>query len=210
MAEPVGLMLYQCASPRAVIVLAHGAGAGQQSPFMVALGRGFGRRGVAAATFDFPYMTARRRVPDRAPVLEAAWRQAIAAGRTTFGPLPLFLGGKSMGGRIASQVAAGGDTGPLAGLVFFGYPLHPPAKPGQRRDAHLPQIAAPVLFVQGERDAFGAAEEIRALLPSLARATLHVIAGGDHSLKAPGRAQPHALEEALDAACGWIHGIAGA
>lgn len=210
MAESLALTRYDGPAPRAAVLLAHGAGAGQRSPFMVALGRGFAQRGVAAATFDFPYMAARRRVPDRAPVLEAAWREAIAAGRTAFGSLPLLAAGKSMGGRIASQVAAGGGVGPLAGLVFFGYPLHPPGRPDQRRDAHLPQIGEPMLFVQGERDAFGTADEIGALLPSLTRATLHVVAGGDHSLKASRRAQADTLDEALDAACAWIDDLLGA
>ncbi len=210
MAESVALTRYDCTAPRAAVLLAHGAGAGQRSPFMVALGRGLAQRGLAAATFDFPYIAARRRVPDRAPVLEAAWREALEAGRTAFGSLPLVAAGKSMGGRIASQVAAGGRAGPLAGLVFFGYPLHPPGKPAQRRDAHLPQIAEPMLFVQGERDAFGSADELRALMPSLRRATLHVVAAGDHSLKAPGHALADTLDDALDAVCAWIDDLPGA
>jgi uncharacterized protein len=209
-ADSTELKVYPSPSPRAAVILGHGAGAGQLSPFMVRIARGFMERGIAAATFDFPYMTARRRVPDRAPVLEASWREAIAAGRTAFGSLPLFLGGKSMGGRIASQVAAQG-AGAIAGLIFFGYPLHPPGKPEQRRDAHLPGISEPLLFVQGGRDAFGTAEEIRALLPSLQRATLHEIAGGDHSLKVPARGQRgDSLTEALDAANSWIHEVLGA
>ena len=172
---------------------------------MVRLGRGFAARGVAAATFDFPYMAERRKVPDRAPVLEAAWREAIDAARHELAAVPLIIGGKSMGGRIASHVAAQGGAGPLAGLVFFGYPLHPPGKPEQRRDAHLPSIAEPMLFIQGSRDPFGTGEEIRALLTALPRATLHEIAGGDHSLNVPARdrrASP--VDEALDAAGAWI------
>lgn len=209
MDDLVELREYACPSPRAAVVLAHGAGAGQGSPFMVRIGRGFAARGIAAATFDFPYIAAGRKVPDRTPALEAAWRAAIAVRRRTLGSLPLFIGGKSMGGRIASHIAAQGGGGVLAGLVFFGYPLHPPAKPHQRRDAHLPQIAEPLLFVQGSRDPFGTGDEIRALLPSLRRATLHEIAGGDHSLKAPARkGGPDSVDEALDAASAWIHALA--
>jgi predicted alpha/beta-hydrolase family hydrolase len=175
---------------------------------MVRLGRGFADRGIAAATFDFPYMTERRKVPDRAPVLEASWRQAIDEARDAFAGRPLFIGGKSMGGRIASHVASQGACGALAGLVFFGYPLHPPGAPDKRRDAHLPQIAAPMLFVQGERDAFGTGDEIRALLTSLPRAMLHEIAGGDHSLKVSSRnRQGDPVEEALDAAVAWMCGL---
>jgi hypothetical protein len=122
--------------------------------------------------------------------------------------LPLFIGGKSMGGRIASHIAAQGGAGDLAGLVFFGYPLHPPAKPQQRRDVHLPQIAEPLLFIQGSRDPFGTSSEIRALLPSLGRATLHEVEGGDHSLKVPARSgSKDAVEAALDAAAEWIHAL---
>ena len=203
--------MYPSASPRAAILLAHGAGAGQTSPFMVRVGRGLAARQVAAATFDFPYITAGRKVPDRASALEAAWRQAVAAGRSRFGSLPLFIGGKSMGGRIASHFAAQGGAGELAGLVFFGYPLHPPSKPLQRRDVHLPQITVPLLFIQGGRDPFGTGSEIRALLPALRQATLHEVAGADHSLKAPARhGGTDAMEDALDAAAAWIHALVAA
>ena len=156
---------------------------------MVRTAEGLTARGIAAATFDFPYMTARRSVPDRPPVLEQAWREAIEAARRELAGLPLFIGGKSMGGRIASQVAAQGVDG-IAGLVFLGYPLHPPGKPQQRRDAHLPAIEEPMLFVQGTRDAFGTSDEIRELLPRLQRAELHEVAGGDHSFKVSGRGAP--------------------
>src|SRR5687767_2833880 len=132
------LTSYPAATPFAALVLAHGAGAGQTHPFMVAMARGLAERGLSAATFDFPYMTARRSVPDKAPVLEDAWREAVAAAREAFPGLPLFIGGKSMGGRIASHVAAQGGAGALAGVLFLGYPLHPPGAPDRRRDAHLP------------------------------------------------------------------------
>lgn len=200
------LTVFPAGDARAAVVLAHGAGAGQRSPFMVRAARGFAARGIPAATFDFDYMRERRRAPDRAPVLEAAWRAAIGEARHRLGSLPLFLGGKSMGGRIASHVASQGGAGPLAGLVFFGYPLHPPGKPLQRRDAHLPAITEPMLFIQGERDPFGTGDEIRALLPSLRRATLHEVAGGDHSLKAParGRGPADPVEVALDTAVSWM------
>jgi uncharacterized protein len=193
---------------RAGLVLAHGAGAGQLSPFMVNTARALTERAITVATFDFPYMAARRKVPDRAPVLEDAWREAIAAagGDAAFAGLRLFIGGKSMGGRIASQAAAAGGL-PIAGLVFLGYPLHPPGKPAQRRDQHLPSIPVPMLFVQGTRDAFGTADEIRALLPSLgAPATLHVVADGDHSFKVPARTAraTDIMNGIYDAVARWI------
>ena len=111
-----------------------------------------------------------------------------------------------MGGRIASHVASQGGSGQLAGLVFFGYPLHPPGQPDQRRDAHLPAIAEPMLFIQGSRDPFGTGDEIRALVASLQHATLHEIAGGDHSFKVPGgkAKQEPAFVEVIDTAAAWI------
>jgi len=199
------LTVYPTAAPRAAFVVAHGAGAGQKSAWMVRVARGLAARGIHTATFDFPYMSAKKSVPDRAPVLEASWRDAIDAARETLGPLPLFIGGKSMGGRMASHVAAQ-KTDTLAGVIFFGYPLHPPGSPQKRRDAHLGDIAEPMLFVQGSRDTFGTAEEIRALLPSLKRATLYEVPGGDHSLKASSNAakQDEVMERVLDQTVAWI------
>lgn len=206
------LTVYPSESAVAAIVVAHGAGAGQTSPFMVRTARGMAERGIAAATFDFPYMAERRKVPDRAPVLETAWRSAIDAARRQIADVPLFIGGKSMGGRLASHVASQGGAGALAGLVFLGYPLHPPGNPQKRRDGHLPAIVEPMLFVQGSRDTFGTGDEIRALLPSLQRATLHEIAGGDHSFKVPASLRPKGgddatLHEILEFASRWIKGV---
>jgi len=199
------LTAYTTASPKAALVLAHGAGAGQKSPFMVRFARGMALRGLNAATFDFPYMAERRKVPDRAPVLERAWREAVETARAEFGGLPIVIGGKSMGGRIASHIAAQGCDG-VTGLVFLGYPLHPPGKPEQRRDAHLPSIAQPMLFVQGTRDAFGTADEIAALLPALTHAILHRVEGADHSFKVPARKED-VIEGILDEVARWIEGL---
>jgi predicted alpha/beta-hydrolase family hydrolase len=202
----VDLKVYPSERASAGLVLAHGAGAGQMSQFMVQAARGLAVRGVTTATFDFPYITAGRKVPDRAPALERAWRDAIDAARTEIRDLPLFIGGKSMGGRIASHVAAQGDQELLRGLVFLGDPLHPPGRPEQRRDAHLQAIQEPMLFVQGSKDAFGSAMEIHALLPVLRHARLHEIAGGDHSFKVPGgRAkQEPVFNDILDTVVGWM------
>lgn len=211
---PLLEMLSVYSSDRAVagLVLAHGAGAGQHSRFMVEAAQALAARGITTATFDFPYIAAGRTVPDKAPVLEAAWRAAVAAARAdeAFDGLPLFIGGKSMGGRIASHVAAQGLDG-IAGLVYFGYPLHPPGRPDQRRDKHLPSIAQPMLFVQGTRDLFGTAAEIGDLLPALnPRARLFEVADGDHSFKVrvklAGRKQQAVLDGIFDAAAGFIRG----
>jgi uncharacterized protein len=198
--------VYRSDSPAAAMVVGHGAGTGQKSPFMVRTAEGLAARGIATATFDFPYITAGRHVPDRAPVLEQAWREAIARAQQEMAGLPLFIGGKSMGGRISSHVAAQGIEG-VSGLVFLGYPLHPPGKPEQRRDAHLPAVREPMLFVQGTRDAFGSADEIRALLPGLQRATLHEVPAGDHSFKVSGRGAPKpdaVLAGILDVVRAWM------
>ena len=179
------LTVYPSDRALAGLLLAHGAGGGQKSRFMIDAARAFAARGITTATFDFPYMAAGRSVPDKAPVLEQSWRDAIAAARAhdAFAGLPLFIGGKSMGGRIASHIASQHADG-IAGLVFLGYPLHPPGRPEQRRDAHLPAIREPMLFVQGSRDQFGTAEEIRQLMPKLnSRAELFEVADGDHSFK---------------------------
>ena len=164
---------------------------------MVRFATGMAARGVHTATFDFPYMSAGRSVPDKAPVLEASWRGAIAAARTLAGTLPLFIGGKSMGGRMASHVASQGEPG-LAGLFFLGYPLHPPGNPSKRRDEHLPAIAERMLFVQGTRDQFGTAGEIAALLPSLQHATLQAVPDGDHSFKVRARETGLKPDQVLD------------
>ena len=203
--------MYRSDKPFAALVLAHGAGAGQLSSFMVEAARGFARRGVSTATFDFPYITAKRKVPDRAPVLEQAWREAIEAARTQFRDLPLFIGGKSMGGRIATHVAAQKMGGAVKGVLLLGYPLHPPGRPEQRRDAHLPEIKEPMLFVQGERDTFGGSDEINALLPRLQDATVYEIPGGDHSFRVPGGRvkQAEMIETALNAATEWMRSRQG-
>lgn len=172
--------------PVASLILAHGAGAGQRSAFMVAFARGIAALGVDVITFDFPYITAKRRIPDRGPVLDACYRAAIETVRKEIESARqcLFIGGKSMGGRIATQVAAADHGLPVAGLVLLGYPLHPPGRPTVLRGAHLPAVARPMLFVQGSRDNFGTPSELTPILAGLSPPpTLHVVPGGDHSLK---------------------------
>lgn len=188
------------------LVLAHGAGAGHDHPWIRRVAQGLADRGVSVATFDFPYVAAGRRTPDRGPVLEQrladVWREVVGRSRGRF-----FAGGKSMGGRIASQVAAAGTFTPApAGLVFLGYPLHPPGKPARRRDRHLPAVGCPMLFLHGTRDPFGSPEELVALVDGLEHATLHVVEGGDHSLVARKRDDPdgQSIDRALDAAAAWL------
>ena len=172
----------------ASLILAHGAGAGQRSGFMIEFARALAALGLDTITFNFPYTEQGRKIPDRAPVLEACYRAAIDAvrGELTSARRALYIGGKSMGGRIATQVAAADRAVPVAGLVLLGYPLHPPGRPEQRRDKHLPAVGRRMLFVQGSRDAFGTPDELAPILSALQPApTLHVVKQGDHSFKLP-------------------------
>jgi predicted alpha/beta-hydrolase family hydrolase len=174
----------------ATLVLAHGAGAPQQHPFMVSFARALSERGLDVMTFNFLYAEQRRKVPDRMPQLVACYRAAIDAARAHLDSARarLFIGGKSMGGRAATHVAAGDATLDLAGIVLLGYPLHPPGRPDKPRDAHLPDVGRPMLFVQGTRDTFGTPSELKPVLASLAPLpTLHHVEGGDHSFKIAGR-----------------------
>jgi predicted alpha/beta-hydrolase family hydrolase len=189
--EPISALVYAAPAGADVsLILGHGAGAGQTSAFMVKFAAALASRGIETITFNFAYTEAGRRVPDRNDRLEAAWRRMIAAyrdGELGAQARRLAIGGKSMGGRIASQVAADKDEGAgkgIAGLVFLGYPLHPPGRPDKLRSAHLPQICAPMLFVQGSRDTFGTPPELAPILKTLrAPAELCVIEDGDHSFK---------------------------
>src|SRR5262249_41438587 len=171
------------------LILVHGAGAGQTSAFIVSFAADLAARGIDVVTFDFLYREQGRRIPDPNDKLEACYCAVIKAVRQRMRTDrdALTIGGKSMGGRIASQVAARG-IGDLAGLVFLGYPLHPPGRPDRLRAAHLPDVKAPMLFVQGSRDAFGTPEELRLIVSRLEPSPdLYVIAGGDHSFKVPKR-----------------------
>jgi hypothetical protein len=173
-------------SIHSTLILGHGAGAGQQSAFMVAVSRALAALGVDVVTFNFLYTEQKRRIPDRAPLLEACYRSVIDKVRREVDSAgtSLFIGGKSMGGRIATQVAAADRDLSITGLILLGYPLHPPGRPDQRRDKHLPLIRRPMLFVQGGRDSFGTPAELAPVLSSLdPKATLHVVDGGDHSFK---------------------------
>ncbi len=194
---------------RVTLILGHGAGAGQMSAFMVNFATELASRGIDAVTFNFFYAEHARRAPDPNDKLEACYRAVIETVRNQkkLARNRLAIGGKSMGGRIASQVAAAG-VGDAAGLVFLGYPLHPPGKPEKLRSKHLAMIKSPMLFVQGSRDTFGTADELRSIVKKLsALATLHVVEGGDHSLKVPrsaGVAQEQVYKAVQDEIARWL------
>jgi predicted alpha/beta-hydrolase family hydrolase len=185
------------------VVLAHGAGAPMDSPFMEAFAKGLSARGHRVLRFEFPYMAARRsggrRPPDREEILLGTWRTVIAALR----PTRLVIGGKSMGGRMASRVA---DAEQVAGLLCLGYPFHPPGKPDRLRIDHLSALSTPGLIVQGTRDPFGRPEEVSTypLPPSI---RMVWITDGDHDLrprKSSGRTVSQNWEEAVDAAATFV------
>ena len=181
-------LIYPAGAPAAgaALIIGHGAGAGQQSTFIVDFARALSHLGLDLVTFNFLYIEQHRKIPDRGPVLEACYRSVIDAVRANVGSANrfLFIGGKSMGGRIATQVAAADPALPLAGLVLLGYPLHPIGRPADRRDVHLPAIRRPMLFVQGERDAFGTPSQLSPIVDALSPTpVLRVVTGGDHSFK---------------------------
>lgn len=167
--------------------------------------------GFDVITFNFPYTEQQRRIPDRGPVLEACYRAVVGLVADQLGSTRLFVGGKSMGGRIATQMAAADPDRPIAGLVLLGYPLHPPGRPEARRDKHLPQVGRPMLFVQGSRDSFGTPQELAPVLDGLSpRPTLHVVEGGDHSFRLSrqdGAAQAAAYERVQRTISEWVAGV---
>jgi predicted alpha/beta-hydrolase family hydrolase len=209
--------VYSATGPKldATLMLAHGAGAGQRSPFMTAFADAIAAHGIDVVTFNFLYTEQKRRLPDRGPTLEACYVAAIDATRREVASArrALFIGGKSMGGRIATQVAAADASLSLAGLVLLGYPLHPPGKPDKRRDAHLPDVKRPMLFVQGSRDTFGTADELSPILEPLSpRPVVHVVQGGDHSFKvssAGSGGQPAVYEQIQQMIVSWIRKVVG-
>ena len=206
-------LLLRPTTARRLLVLAHGAGAGMRHPFMEKLAGELAGVGVTTLRYQFPYMEGRRRVPDAPAVLMATVVAAVRAAAEAAPDLPLLAGGKSMGGRMTSQAAAQRPLEGVRGLVFFGFPLHPPNQPGTKRADHLAKIAMPMLFLQGTRDTFADLELWRPVCTKLgSRATLHVIETADHSfhvLKKSGRGDPEVLRELAEEAASWAEGIEG-
>lgn len=179
------------------IVIAHGAGAGMDHAFMEHMAAGLTRSGHQVVRFNFRYGEVGKKAPDRQPVLEETYR-AVAEHVRPKAKGSLVLGGKSMGGRIASQIVAGGTD--ADGLVFFGYPLHPPGRPDRIRDAHLKDITCPMLFIEGTRDPFCPLDTLQKVLKKVSSPEIHVIDDGDHSFKVrklSGRTTEEAWDEVV-------------
>jgi predicted alpha/beta-hydrolase family hydrolase len=195
--------------PLCLLVLGHGAGAGMNHVFMNAITKRLCDRGVGVFRYQFPYMEAGRRRPDPAAVCEATVRAACAEAHARHPELPLFAGGKSMGGRMTSQAEASSPLAGVRGLAFFGFPLHPPKKPAAKRGEHLARVKKPMLFLQGDRDDLATPDLIAATCKPLPNATLKVFPGADHGfhvLKRSGQTDEGILDELADTARSWLIG----
>lgn len=193
-------------------LFAHGAGAGMDHAFMEAAAVGLAERGVATLRYNFPYKEAGRGGPNPAKVLVATVRSAVAeAGRQADG-LPLFAGGKSMGGRMTSTAASEGELPGVRGLAFYGFPLHAPGRDSSERGAHLADVGLPMLFLQGTRDKLANLDLLRPLLDGVRPApTLHIVEGADHGfhvLKRSGRSDDEVMDELAETLARWARGLA--
>lgn len=193
---------------KAVLVLAHGAGAGMTHRHMAATADGLEARGIATLRYNFPYMEKGSKRPDSPPVAHAAIRVAVGDAAKLAGDLPLFAGGRSFGARMTSQAQALEPLPSVTGLVFFAFPLHAPGKPGIERAEHLSSVKIPMLFLQGSKDEFADLDLLKPVTAKLGkRAKLHLAEHADHSFHAPaksGRKDPEVLAEILDAAHDWM------
>src|SRR5512139_3349705 len=217
-AKPVGIavsetvrvsgLLQTPSGARACYVLAHGAGAGMDHPFMVEVARELALRGVATLRYQFPYMERGARRPDPPQLAQATVRAAVAAALDLLPRLPLIAGGKSFGGRMTSQAQAKASLPGVCGLAFLGFPLHPAGRPSQDRAQHLFDVQIPMLFLQGTRDKLAALDQLEPLCEKLGRrATLKLFADADHSFHVPartGRKDTQVLGDVLDALAAWI------
>lgn len=205
----VSALLLRPAKARWLLILAHGAGAGMRHPFMEQLARELADVNVATFRYQFPYMERRtgRGAPDPPTVLTATVVAAMHAASEAAPNLPLLAGGKSLGGRMTSHAAAEGRLDGVRGLVFFGFPLHPPKAPGTKRADHLPKVPVPMLFLQGTRDELADLKLLRPICTKLgALATLHIIESADHSfhvLKRSGTDDATVLKHLAETVASW-------
>jgi predicted alpha/beta-hydrolase family hydrolase len=209
--ESVSALLIRPEGAKALSVFAHGAGAGMTHKAMESNAQGLAERGIATLRYQFPYMEKGSKRVDPPKVAHAAVRAAVAEASRLAPDLPLFAGGRSFGGRMTSQAQADSPLSGVRGLAFLGFPLHPAGKPGIERAEHLSRVKVPMLFVSGARDALAEMGLLKLTVASLGdRATLHVVAAADHSLKVPaksGRTPVEAEAEALDAMAEWMIGL---
>jgi predicted alpha/beta-hydrolase family hydrolase len=205
--EEVSALLLLPTRATCLLVLAHGAGAGMNHPVMSALANQLAENNVATLRYQFPYMEYRRRVPDKQPLLTATVAAAVRIAAKLAPDLPLFAGGKSMGGRMTSLAASEQQLESVHGLIFFGFPLHPPKRPSIKRAPHLNLVKQPMLFLQGTRDDLADLTLLRPICESLGpQTTLHIIEAADHSfhvLKRSGKTDPQVLAELSGTVKAW-------
>ena len=206
--EFVSGLLLRPAGAKALYLFAHGAGAGMTHRSMESNAQGLAAWGIATLRYQFPYMEKGSRRPDPPRIAHAAVRAAAAEAAGLAPDLPLFAGGRSFGGRMTSQAQSDSPLPGVRGLAFLGFPLHPAGKPGIERAEHLARVQVPMLFVSGDHDALAGLDLLQLVVNSLGeRATLHLVAHADHSLKVPaksGRTAADAEAEALDAMADWM------
>jgi uncharacterized protein len=197
---------------KACFVVAHGAGAGMQHPFMANLAADLAGRGIATLRYQFPYMEKGGRRPDPPARCHATVRAAVDAAHALLPALPLFAGGKSFGGRMTSQAQAANPLPGVRGLAFLGFPLHPPKQPSDSRAAHLLKVEIPMLFLQGARDVYAEPELLNPLITLLAeRATLMLMPDADHSFRVPARSSltdRQINDDMINGLAGWIGAVA--
>ena len=204
-------LLQTPAQARACYVLAHGAGAGMDHPFMVAVAAELARRGIATLRYQFPYMERGARRPDPPQLAQTTVSAAVTAALRLLPELPLIGGGKSFGGRMTSQTQAKAPLQGVCGLAFLGFPLHPAGQPSQNRAEHLLQVQIPMLFLQGTRDTLASLDQLEPLCKKLGRrATLKLFADADHSFHVPartGRTDTQVLGDVLDTLAAWLDSV---
>jgi len=197
--------------PRACYVLAHGAGVGMQHSFMATVANGLAERRIATLRYNFPYMEQKRGRPDSPKVAQAAVRSAVNEAARALPGVALFAGGKSYGGRMTSQAQAEAPLASVRGLIFPGFPLHPPGQPSDDRAGHLASVKVPMLFLQGSRDEFAQSDYLKPLVKCLgAHATLKQFDGADHSFDVAaksGRTDAEVMTELLDTTAAWIKSV---
>ena len=196
---------------KACLIVAHGAGAGMLHPFMVDLANDLAALRIATLRYQFPYMERRSKRPDPPALCHATVRAAVAAARKLLPTLPLIAGGKSFGGRMTSQAQAADPLPEVQGLVFLGFPLHPPNQPSASRGEHLSKVQVPMLFLQGANDAFAELALLKPLVDQLGeRATLLLLANADHSFHVPARSRftdSQINDDMINALSGWIGAV---
>jgi predicted alpha/beta-hydrolase family hydrolase len=196
---------------RACYVLAHGAGAGMDHPFMENVARGLASRGIATLRYQFPYMERGSKRPDPPPLAQATVRAAVAEAQRLLPDTALIAGGKSFGGRMTSQAQAKAPLEGVHGLAFLGFPLHPAGRPSQDRAEHLFEVQIPMLFLQGTRDNLASLDQLEPVCKQLGKcATLTLFADADHSFHVPartGRKDTQVLDEVLDALAAWLDNV---